>query len=227
MEKIIVFDTSEQAEPTLNRYLADNEKIRERMQAIGKEKEKKYRKESGFEEKIRELLKNPVSSHHHPIEPLHPSEYGLPLKERKKLWADVGKGLEMVCAINLSSYNGTYNFNYEITKNIGAVGPEDFNYATLGNMVACIRECLAEESVIYHGAAIKPIFYTTNEEVRMKEEDVEVIRKNLEEKAIDDADFPSELKSQMLKGLKDIVDCANIPTRGLNEEERAEFERLY
>lgn len=220
MEKITVFDTYEQAGSTLEKYWAENEKIIGRIHTIGKEKERKYRKKTGYDEKLKELMKKPRTSHHHPIVPLNPSSIGLPLEERNKLRADVGIGLELICAIELNFYIENYHFNGEM------IQQELSGYATINDLVNGIRKGMAEIVNGYYGATLNSFFYTVLEQPKITKEQMENIESSL-----------LEFFTQSLLGDKESQERTYVrpvfpnlfesQARALNEEERAEFERLF
>lgn len=220
MEKIIVFDTYGQAGLTLDRYLAENEKIIKRIHAIGKEKERKYRKKTSYDKKLKELMKKPRTSHNHPIVPLNPSSIGLPLEERNKLWADVGIGLELICATGLNFYIENYHFDSEMIQR------ELSGYATINNLVNGIRKGITESVNDYHGATLNSFFYTVLEQPKITKEQMENIESSLLEFFIQNllGDKESQERTYVRPVFPNLFESQ---ARALNEEERAEFERLF
>lgn len=220
MEKIIVFDTYEQVGPTLDKYLAENEKIIERILTIGEEKERKYRKKTGYDKKLRKLLKNPLSSEHHLLSPLNPSSIALPLEERNKLWADVGIGLELICATELNFNVGNYHFDGEM------IQQDPSGYATINDLVKGIRKGLAEVVTDYHGATLNPFFYTVLEQFKMSKEEMENLKSSLLEFFVQN--LLGDKKSQERTYVRPVFpNLFDFQGRALNSEERTEFERLF
>lgn len=223
MNKITVFDTYEQAASTLERYLDENEKIRDKISEIGIKKEKKYRDSIGYDEKIRKLQEKPRTSHHQPLIPLDPSSIGLPKEEREKLWSDVGNGLELICFTDLRFDNGSYYFDYGIIESSHL--PEFIPYATISNLVDGIKESMKDEYPNYHGAALNPFVYTVIEHPQISKEQVEILEKNTLDALVE---WAMELNKSNKQKIYLRPTSLDIPApRALNEEERTEFERLF
>ncbi|MBI4141959.1 hypothetical protein HY484_03485 [Candidatus Woesearchaeota archaeon] len=196
---ITVFDRDEDTNEILAEYLEQNNKIRMLIGENGIQKEKEYRKKTGYDERLREQQKGMLY-------PPEPSMFALPREEEQKIWTDVGKGLELICAINLEKFDNEYVFSAGIVRpDIPEYDSDDDNgeYSTIKELVDGIKKHLAQLPVSYCGATIKPFFYTVTEEV-----------------SLDDA-----LKV-LIKKLGVPIPSDDIKMRGLNEQERTEFEQL-
>lgn len=225
MQRITVFDTYEQAKPTLEKYLASNEIIRIKISDMRKEKLRKYRKDIGYDEKIKKLLEKPSSSIHRPLIPLHPSSYPPPKKDKEKILADVGKGLELIYSFDLYFNNGSYFFADDLIADLHfrALTP----YATISNLAEGIKKSLEDECTNYNGATLKPFVYTVIEHPKISKEQFEVFKNNFldafVEWAMELADDREQKERIYLRS-----NSLDMPApRALNEEERAEFENLF
>ena len=217
MASITVFDTYEQADSTLVKLSEDNNKALERLGEIGEEKEREYREQTGYDERLREKQKSARSS-------IDPSFIALPEDEYQRVWADVGKGLELICAVCLNAYDVTYHFSaYEMSPI-----PTDNDYTTIKELVDGVKRYLAQVNTNHYGATINQFVYTVAEDIKFKDDEKQGLQESMNQ--LDDSeddDLPPEAKRELDDFISAMLASADVPLRGLNADERAEFERLF
>ncbi|MDP3640234.1 MAG: hypothetical protein Q8R53_03465 [Nanoarchaeota archaeon] len=226
MAGITVFETYEQAIPTLDTLLKDNTDVRMRIGKIGKMKEIEYRQQTGYDDRLREQQKSDPD--HFDL-----SLFALPEDERQKVRADVGKGFELTCAVGLSAYNGTYRFSADVIKPDWPIPKED-HYTTIKELVAGVKRYLPQEDTHY-GATLTPFVYTVAKELTFGDEEKQSLQENinhleiLDEEGLKISALMDEFgdRDELLGMCSAMLASADIPVRGLNAEERAEFERLF
>ncbi len=225
MAGITVFDTYEQADPTLAKLSEDNEKALERLSEIGEEKEREYRQQTGYDDRLREQQKGDIS-------PINPSIIALPEDEYQRVWADAGKGLEFICAVSLSAYGATYSFSGDGMSQY----PTDNDYTTIKELVDSVKGYLAQLNTAYYGATIEPFVYTIAEEITLGDEGKQGLQESRRQldgfgaeelTDLEEEDLTPEDKKAMGDFISAMLASADVPVRGLNAEERAEFERLF
>lgn len=230
MSKINVFDTCEQTIPILNDFLESNNSVREKMYQIGMEKEAEYSVNIGYRDKLKIDLDDLTN--------INSNLVGLPVEESREIWKNVGKGLELTCAICLSSYDGTYDFSADIVRP-DCLTPRGNKYVSIRELVDGLKQCLEEESEDFQGAGIKPFVYTINEEIKLSDEQKDDFVKNIDELGSSECfvenineleDYAleiSELKKELQNELPEFLALGDVPIRGLNQKERKEFEELF
>lgn len=203
MTKINVFDTHQEAVPTIVQY-------EERAKAVIQQVKELARKEyyaSGDKDPEKKSLTL--------------DEFSQIRKDYRKIRTNVGGDLEFPCLISLGASNDTYNFSYAGYN----IGDSYFTqiyqeYSTIEKLVEGIHQYLDKENN-HNGAKAIPSFYTVLKESE-EEMDFNQIKSEMPE---DCEDIPPELKDAI--DSMSIMPTIQITSRGLNLEERTEFEILY
>jgi hypothetical protein len=238
-EKMItVFETYEEACEPLARLLGENNTVRGEYEDRVQKEEQDYRERTGWNERIRKKIEADERAIFK-----DPSMYGLSSKEREKFWAqigDVGEGLELTCAIHLMAEGDSYHFMGGTIRPDDPSGPQNqpSEYNSIRELVAGVKEYLVQERTVM-GVEIDPFFYTVRENLRLSEDEKDGLNHSLaelyseefleqEKEGLDDEEIEEfeGMVGMMKKFCSGLLEEDPV-TRGLNEEERKEFEKIW
>lgn len=218
MNIITVFDTHEEAVPALVRILESNSDVRKRVAIAGNRLEEEYRRRTGYDKEVEELQRKSGQ-----ISFVVPgSAFHLPFEEHQKVWADAGKGFELICAIGLGSYDGTYHFSADVVRPDCPTPTENEN-SSIKRLVDGVVEHLVKESTLYMGAEIKPFLYTVAEDLVLGDDEIQTLHENA--KRFTGSGHPLAQIGAMVSSL--FASSSVHPVKGLDVSERAEFEKFF
>ncbi len=155
MENITLFETYEQAHPTLDRLLQENTDVQMRIGEKWGQQQKPFAEDAGGRG---DYFRSPTY---------------------RKALAEIGVGFELTCVVNLSVDGEAYVFFAD------DVGPyfnhmDDHPYSTITGLVDGVRQYLAEENRSHNGATIRPFLYTVAEEIKTGEDEKKSLREGRE-----------------------------------------------
>ncbi len=210
-------------------YLFESEKER----AFRMERRKFYQQNKKVVEEILKIGKDLQ------VQAGYPRDVMLTDKMCERIWQDVGKGRELTCAIGLYALEDGpelfYNFTGEFdTPSIILMAEDEIR--NLEGLVKEIKQNL--QSDFFYGATCKPWFYTFNDrETFATKEEVAQAQQNFVQNLKNKPQM-LDLLSHYAKNEEEKQALANalkgpepeahdLVTRGLTQEERKEFIRLY
>lgn len=245
MTKINVFDNYEEVQPILLQYLDENMKAKGEYHKITQTKLEEYKTKTSWYEKVEEeaaksrtsLMTDPRTGEKIEVTLLgiggsrHLSE-----KENEefcKMYPNLGQGLELKCTICLQADDENYFFNAGIMRpDFPEYESED--YSSIKELVNKVHKFLEAPNNAWPGAKITPYLYTVKGEEKINEEEKSEFRTLLEmifpkEESIKDLTPEEKVEVEGLReGIKKLDNGSiNILSRGLTQQEREEFERLY
>ena len=220
MSKVQIYDTPEEMWEQLGQEVCDtNLRTRETLDDLYEKAMLEYKQESGFNARFLEAQKKKSQRFI-----LSPAEVHLPKSEREKFneqYRDLGKDLELKILVGMCSVGQKYYFE---GVNDGDL-PISFGGEEYDNIASLVQGVKDEWSNAYfQGTKLTPLFYTIRKEVPLIPEEIS----NDPESFMSEItkDLPAEFKEPFVAALQDLAYCKD-KIRGLTEEERAEFERLF
>ncbi|PIN69309.1 hypothetical protein COV93_05980 [Candidatus Woesearchaeota archaeon CG11_big_fil_rev_8_21_14_0_20_43_8] len=231
MGLVNVFDRFEDLTSIGVKMLEDNLEARKHINHIYRQKLMDYKETTGWADRFRqrqeELKKK--GDLYDIIDPhlVHMSEDEY--NKFHKTIPDIGEGYELSCAVQLTSFDGKYNFQAGIIRPdcLEYINQNDFS--NFEDLTKGIKSYVEQSKPQFFGANIKPFIYTVKKEEDFSEEEKQNMRSLMDDPSqIEEPGMDEEEKSlmkQLIEGLSGMFEGG--PIRGLNELEVAEFEAAW
>ncbi|MBI4151400.1 hypothetical protein HY496_00375 [Candidatus Woesearchaeota archaeon] len=204
MTRIAVFDTLRRTEPVLERIVKENKKVLYDLVNRKVEAEWSYREGRGL-----------------------PENTFIPLEHYVTAGQDVGKDFNLTSAVDLYRCGKEYGFNLIVRDRLY---PQNFDVVpTLPSLVEEVRLGLAGVSSQWFGAVITPYLYTINEKVKSGriQQGLLMAMASISQYAPPETTPQLPPQVEMAKWFLKGFFTSPVTIKGLNAQERAEFERLF
>ncbi|MBI4738112.1 hypothetical protein HY772_00850 [Candidatus Woesearchaeota archaeon] len=225
MNRIAVFDTQESVHPTLLFYLHSNIAAQDELDNRYEAKLLEYKEQSGWNERFLRAQAEGVAAGRI-LSTFQPAVVHLPDDEQERFLAqnrDIGQGLELTCAIELRAHDQGYFFSAGVSRpDCHEHISEDHD--TLEALVCGVAAYLTSECGSLFGAKVTPFIYTVKEDSRLDTEQKDGIQESLRE--LPSQELPQEAKDAFRMALEGMLGD-DLIARGLRDDERETFERLY